>query len=143
MQIICCNIPGHTTSTDLYLFAAKGVRSWTTPFVKPHIVCCEIMEIYDEDNSTTEYHGLITYKHEKVAEQAIQKLDGSSINDQHIRVRAFTHRVHGDRRYIEEVITFDVDNDKRTYTNRRRSRIVIKRQRFTPDGNSYLNGIKQ
>lgn len=143
MQIICCNIPSQTSCNDLFQFAAHGARSWSNPFVKSSIICCEIMRIYDEENSSSEYHGLITYKLDKVAEQAIKKLDGSAINNREVRVRIYNHRTTADRRYSRNSLTQEVKADKRKHDDRRRRRLQITRHRYTPDGTIYINGVKQ
>ena len=143
MQIICCNIPSQTSSDDLFQFAARGARTWSNPFVKASIVCCEIMKIYDEDSSSSEYHGLITFKQDKVAEQAIKKLDGSAINDRQVRVRVYNHRRTGDRRYQNDSLSTQVEMEKRAHSDRRRRRIQISRHRYISDGAVYINGVKQ
>lgn len=102
MDLIFSNIPANTTHRDLFLFAQEGARSWR-PFARtPEITYCEILDIWDEDSGTVEYHGLVRFPDPEVAERALRRLNGRRFNGKKIFVREYLRRSPGDRRVTED-----------------------------------------
>ncbi len=132
MDLFIDHIPGYTTPTDLYHFARKGARSWWQPFNKPNIVSCEIMEVYDEESEEYEYHGIVTFKSPTVGESAIRRLNNQHLHGFHVRVREFSHRAPGDRRFRTPEPDQSDTPERRKPIDRRRPCLKVKRCRYFP-----------
>ncbi len=94
MRIFIRKISTRTTRADLMRFVEGAVKSrFRMPLgTSAEVRACEIMEIYDLDLRTLEYHGLVEVFPDKAAEAAIRKLNGRLLNGRKVMVREYTHR---------------------------------------------------
>ena len=104
MWVFLCQIPKGTTREELGRFASKGLKPPWMFFPFPSIVKvkrCEILQIFDPETKTTEYHGLVQTDPSKAALQVIERLNGRELQGKLIEVREYFHRSsHRDRRHI-------------------------------------------
>lgn len=128
MEILISHIASETTVDDIYHFVLTEMRRWWLPFQKCEILDCAILEIYDEEAREYEYHGVVKLGDFKSAEEAIERLSGRILNNRPVRVREFSRRSPGDRRFINEEPFPAVDLDRRKPLDRRRPALRITRR---------------
>ena len=96
MWIFLRQIPkGAATRSELEGFVSKSLRpSWMFFLPAPHakIKRCEILQIFNPETSTTEYHGLVQIIPSKGALPLIERLNGSKLKGKSIEVRKFFRR---------------------------------------------------
>jgi len=104
MWILLCQIPSGSTRPELGSFVSKGLKRSCTflPFPShAKIKRCEILQIFNPESDTTEYHGLVQIDPGKAALSVIKRLSGHQFQGKLIEVREYFRRSsYRDRRRI-------------------------------------------
>ena len=104
MWVILRQIPNGRTRRELSNFVSKGLKS-TWMFIplpsRAEVKRCEILQIYNPETKTTEYHGLVQIDPSKAALQVIERMNGQKFQGKPIEVRKYFRRSsQQDRRRI-------------------------------------------
>jgi hypothetical protein len=113
MQVIILRIPAKTTLNEVLEFGLSCFKIWLPMQKGPEIDRYEILEIYDEESGTTEYHGLLRFPQEKEARKAIDRLNGKKLHGAIVQVREYVYRSPGDRRVDKRAQGLNRPEDRR------------------------------
>ena len=105
MWVFVRQIPkSSATRGELVKFVNKGLRpSWIFFPFSSHakVKRCEILQIFNPETKTTEYHGLVQIDPSKAALPVIERLNGRKLKGKPVEVRKYFRRSpHRDRRRI-------------------------------------------
>jgi len=104
MWLLLRQIPKGATCKELGKFVGKGLKpSWMLfPLQSSSILKrCEILQIFNPEKKTTEYHGLVQIDSGKASTQLIKRLNGRKLLGTLIEVRKYIRRSSiRDRRLI-------------------------------------------
>ena len=102
MWVFLRQIPKGTTRDELGRFVSKGLKpSWMLfqLFQQAKVKRCEVLQIFNTDTRSTEYHGLVLIDPSKAALPVIERLNGREFKGKTIEVRKYFRRSsHRDRR---------------------------------------------
>ena len=95
MWLLLRQIPRGTTCKELDKFVSKGQQpSWMFFPLTSHakVKRCEILQIFNPETKTTEYHGLAQIDPSKTALPLIERLNGRELQGKPIEVRKYIRR---------------------------------------------------
>lgn len=98
VQVIVTFIPSKTTVEELTRFVRSGLDSRFAFWKRSKIRRCEIMEVWDEEGRTREFHGLVSLSTHRDAERVIALLNGKTLNGKPVEVRKYFNRSPTDQR---------------------------------------------
>ena len=122
MDLIVLNVPAHSTSRALLKFIREGLVSrFRIPFQeKPRILKCVVMKYTDRDTGKVEYHGLVSIKPDKAAQNVVRRLNQQKFNGRRIEIRKFHHRsIRRDPRRLNMDIAAATADERRAKDRRR------------------------
>ncbi len=104
MWILLRQIPKGATCKELGKFVGKGLRpSWMLFPLESHSMLkrCEILQIFNPETKSTEYHGLVQIDSGKASTPLIKRLNSRKLLGAPIEVRKYIRRSSiRDRRHI-------------------------------------------
>jgi len=104
MWVFLRQIPKGSTCEELGNFVSKGLKpSWMLYPFPSHakVKRCEILQIFNLETKTTEYHGLVQIDPSMAALSVIERLNGRELGGKHIEVHKYFRRSsYRDRRRI-------------------------------------------
>ena len=95
MWLFLRQIPKGTTREKLGGFVSKGLKpSWILfqLFPKAKVERCEILQIFNPDTKSIEYHGLAAINPSKAALPVMERLNGRELQGKPIEVRKYFRR---------------------------------------------------
>lgn len=116
---------GQAMSRDTLLrFVRKGLRGpWYAGFRElGEIGSCLIVRVMDLSGRQIEYHGLVEVRPARLGWQVMQRLNGRRLMGQQVQARKWFDRTSqgADRRRLEGLQAYPMDQDRRRDTDRRR-----------------------
>ena len=95
MWIFLRQIPKGTTREKLGRFVSKGLKpSWMLfqLFPQAKVKRCEVLQVFNHDTNSFEYHGLVMIEPSKAALPVIGRLNGRELQGKSIEVRKYFRR---------------------------------------------------
>ncbi|HXK55476.1 MAG TPA: hypothetical protein PLZ16_02415 [Gammaproteobacteria bacterium] len=94
MRVIICSLPESTTEREIRQFVLSAICSPLQRLLRRQnrITAIEIIEILSATAHSAEYHAIVDFEQDQIAELAIKKLNGSKFKNQQIAVRLYQVR---------------------------------------------------
>lgn len=96
MRVIICSLPESTTEREIRQFVLAAICSPLQRLLRREnrITSIEIIEIINRSTHSTEYHAIVEFEQDHIAELAIKKMNGTRFKNERIAVRLYQTRSH-------------------------------------------------
>lgn len=136
MDLFFSHISKDVRPEDLHHFVMDTLKTFGLPIGIPPIDRCEILEVYDKEQQTYEYHGVVIFQDPTMGQRAMKKLSNKLLKGQYVQMREFYQRSNNNQQPLPATVDMDdfvsVSCTHSNHMDRRGSNRVTNRASYSP-----------